>query len=218
MAPRCLQGAAAGGHSEDSESLSGGSAAAHEAHAASPMRPQAAALGAQTAGLPAGPASGDATPKQAALGPVTPERAAPERAAPVPDQALLGASPGPKPQAAGQGSPGAVRMLRAALAPWGAMFPGARGTAKTDDSSTPGPAAALAEAQLSPAEAGAGGAARAASHGGSGVADEAGGPGAAMGLGTARRGTSEAAEAAFGELPVLTFPLSSPNLLCVCRT
>ena len=174
-----LQGAAAGGHSEDSESMSGGSAPVHEA--------------------PAAPVSGDAATNQAALGPVTPERAAPERAAPVADQALLGASPGPKLSAGGQGSTGAVRMLRAALAPWGAMFPGTRGAAKADDSSTPGPSAAPAQAQLSPAGASPRGAASAASHSGSGVADEAGGPGAAMGSGAARRSTSEAAEAAFGE-------------------
>ena len=192
-----LQGAAAGGHSEDSESMSGGSAPAHEA--------------------PAGPASGDAAPNLAALGPITPERPAPERPAPVPDQALLGASPGPKPQAAGQGSPGAVRRLRAALAPWGAMFPGARGAAKADDSSTPGPSAAPAQAQLSPAGASPRGAASAAPHCGSGVADEAGGPGAAIGSGAGRRGTSEAAEAAFGEKPVILDPAHTPNLREVCH-
>ena len=181
--------------------MSGGSAPAHEA--------------------PAAPVSGDAAPNQAALGPVTPERAAPERAAPEraapgPDQALLGASPGSKPQAASQGSPGAVRMLRAALAPWGAMFPGARGAAKANDSSTSGPAAAHADAQISAAGGSPRGAASAASHSGSGVAVEAGVPGAAMGSGAVRRGASEAAEAAFGELPVLAYPHSSlnPNKVC----
>lgn len=91
----------------------------------------------------------------APLGPVTPERLAPERVAPMPNQALLAGAPTSRteaavsnqaplssvpvkneaaaataaaPQPSGQAAlPGAGgRALRAALAPWGAIFPGRR--------------------------------------------------------------------------------------------